>query len=122
MSEAGESSETHFNLDKDQRDALRLEAQALTPQEQIQFESLVATSNQEFLKEFGGYIPKGRHLGSKEAAAKFLITDHKTHQIFDQEWRQTPEGTAVTSYANGEETEMSPHRNKGDFVVGNLPK
>lgn len=111
--------ENIFELESEDLDAVRIEAQAISPQEQREIEELVLELHRRFLEQMGPFLAWDIDPGLM--AKKFITTTRETLPDFNDTWMNAA-GLMVASYALKEEVGAQAFRDDGNFVVGIPPE
>ncbi len=114
MSESSDTNDDEFKLDKDQVDALRLEAQSISPKEQAEFEELIANCNHMVLDKFEAAITDP--VSDQEMARRFVIADGEGLQTFLKDWTDKT-GRVVHSYNSDDSAGGRAFAKEGGLVV-----
>ncbi len=102
-----------FELDKDQLEALRLEAQSVSPEEQAEFRNLVTGAHRMFVDKMGSYVEA---LKSDDVIAqKFIPVDVETYKGMHGNWIDT-EGAIIHKYTQDIGGGQA-FRKEGNFAV-----
>lgn len=91
MSEFNQS----FSLDTDQLDAIRLEAQSVSPEKQKEFQNVVEEAYELFLKKFGKLFSQREIIPPGIIKDRFILVDQETMKMFVDTW----EGTHQQQYS-----------------------
>lgn len=105
--------DNNFKLDQDQIDALRMEAQSISPDEQAEFKKTIRESHRMLLNKMGMYIPHPMDDG--EMANKFIMTDAENFEVFHNHWVDTS-GASVHMYTSNDPAARA-FVNEGNHVV-----
>ena len=111
----------NFSLDKAQLDSLRLEFQDLSPGDLEKMKTLINECDNSLVSNFKNYFPKKETPGKIPARERFLFTDKKTFERFNEKWLgKLQSGDA--SYLNKENKgNMRTFLERGDFAAGFVP-
>ncbi|MBU1110741.1 hypothetical protein KKB83_03935 [Patescibacteria group bacterium] len=109
------NNERAFQLNVEQRDALRLEAQSLSPEDWEKFKQLAAECSAAMLSVYGEYIEDT--LTSEEMAEKFVVMTPETYSNFWKNW----DDSKIQIISSSNEGYFRYSKNLGDFVGGYVP-
>lgn len=111
----------NFSLDKEQLDSLRLEFQDLSPKNWEKMKTFIAECDNALVSIFKNYFPQNEMAGKTPARERFLFTDKKTFERFDEKWLGNLQA-GDASYLNEENKGyMRTFLERGDFTAGFVP-
>lgn len=102
-----------FDLDSEQLEALKIEAQAIPPDEQEAFELLVSQVHASFLRLFSGLT--SFDIDSEQMVSKFISTDPDSYHEFVGRWQET-RGKVFERYMT-RKGQAQAFANDGNFVI-----
>ena len=104
-----------FELDKDQIDALRLEIQSVSPENQARLEKTVLELNRRLCSTLGENLEKP--FSDSEVLSKIIVVERETFKQFKKDWLNREKGSLVQTHQGEEHAVAEAFSDTGNLAI-----